>query len=209
MRIAVFGATGGTGRQVVSQALEKQHTVTAFARAPHKAGPTREGLTVIQGDALEFEAVARAVDGQDAVICAIGATATKAGRVRSESTRHMLAAMEKAGIRRFVAQSTIGMGETRPMLGPKYRWLLIPLLLRPTFADTARQEAVIQESDVDWTIVRCGALTDGERTGRYEHATGTATSKVKGKISRADAAEFLLKQLEDDTYVRKAPYLTY
>ncbi|WP_419992440.1 NAD(P)-dependent oxidoreductase [Streptomyces boninensis] len=209
MKIAVFGATGGTGRQVVRQALQKQHTVTAFARSPEKAGPAREGLTVIKGDVLEPDAVARAVDGQDAVICVLGATAGKAGRVRSEGTRHILAAMEKAGVRRFLAQSTIGMGETAPMLGFKYRRLLVPLLLRATFEDTARQEALILESDLDWTIVRCGALNNGERTGNYAHGDDPPESKIKGKISRGDAADFLLAQLTDDKFVRHAVWLSY
>lgn len=208
MKIVVFGATGGTGRHVVRQALERGHAVTAFARDPGKLEVEHEGLGVAQGDVLDYEAVERAVQGQEAVICVLGAPATKTGTVRSEGTQNIIRAMDKAGVRRLIVQSTIGMGDSRAMLPFHYKYVLVPLLLRSAFADTERQEEYVRQSGLDWTLVRPGALKKGERTGAYKHGTGETTI-IKAKISRADAAHFLLKQLTDDSYVRQAPYVSY
>jgi len=164
--VLIFGATGGTGRELVRQALERGHSVTAFARDPSALGE-RDGLRRLAGDVLDVAAVERAVAGHDVVLCAMGAPATKPGNVRSQGTRNIVTAMEETGPRRLICQSTIGIGETRPLLPPRYRYLIAPLLLRRTFAEHARQEAVVRSSDLEWTIVRAGALTDGDATGSY------------------------------------------
>ncbi|MFI0451089.1 NAD(P)-dependent oxidoreductase [Actinomadura sp. 6N118] len=208
MKILVFGATGGTGRRVVEQALDRGHEVTAFVRDPAKLGVEHEQLRVAQGDVMDYEAIERAVQGQDAVVCVLGAPARKTGTVRSEGTQNIIRAMEKAGVRRLVVQSTIGMADSAEMLPFQYKYVLVPLILRSAFADTARQEEYVRQSGLDWTLVRPGALTKGERTGAYKHGTGVTTI-IKSKLSRADAADFLLKQLQDDAYVREAPYVSY
>jgi putative NADH-flavin reductase len=208
MKILVFGATGGTGRHVVEQGLGRGHEVTAFVRDPDKLRVEHERLRVAQGDALDYETVERAVHGQDAVVCVLGTPARKAGTVRSEGTQNIIRAMEKAGVRRLVVQSTIGMGDSVEMLPFQYKYVLVPLLLRSVFADHERQEEYVRQSPLDWTLVRPGAFTKGERTGAYKHGTGVTTI-IKGKLSRADAADFLLKQLQGDAYVREAPYVSY
>ncbi|MEU5880393.1 SDR family oxidoreductase [Spirillospora sp. NPDC047279] len=205
MKVLVVGATGGTGRHVVEQGVARGHEVTAFARDPRKVP---DGVNAARGDALDYETVERAVAGQEAVICALGAPLTRTGTVRSEGTLNLVRAMEKAGARRLVVMSTIGMGESREMLTFRYKYVLVPLLLRGVFADTERQEEHVRQSDLDWTLVRAGALGRGERTGAYKHGVGVTTI-LRGKISRADAADFLLKQLQDDAYVRQAPYVSY
>ena len=204
MQLLIFGATGGTGRELVREALDRGHSVTAFARDPSTLGE-REGLTLRAGDVLDATAVERAVAGHDAVLCAVGRPATKPGKVRSQGTRNIVQAMQRAGVRRLVCHSTLGTGDTRATLPPLYRYALVPLLLRPTFTEHERQEAVVRASRLDWTIVRAGALTDGERTGTYRHGRPGA----EFKISRADVADFALGLVADGTYLRESPGLSY
>lgn len=208
MRLLIFGATGGTGRELVRQALERGHSVTAFARDP-AALDKRDGLRVLAGDVFDAAAVERAVAGHEAVLCVLGKPATSPGTVRSQGTRNIVRAMESAGPRRLICQSTIGIGDTRPLLPPLYRYLLVPLLLRRTFAEHERQEADVRSSRLDWTIVRAGALTDGERTGRYRHGFPPTDRSLEFEISRADVAAFTLGLLADGTYLRESPSLSY
>jgi putative NADH-flavin reductase len=208
MRLLIFGATGGTGRELVRQALDQGHSVTAFARDP-AALDGRDGVQALAGDVLDAAAVERAVIGHDAVVCALGKPATRPGRVRSEGTRNIVRAMERSGPARLICQSTIGIGDTRPLLPPLYRYLLVPLLLRPTFAEHERQEALVRSSNLDWTIVRAGALTDGERTGRYRHGFPPSDRSLGFEVSRADVADFTLGLVTDTGSVRQTPSLSY
>src|SRR5918996_71678 len=205
MKVLIFGATGGTGRELIRQALDRGHSVTAFARDP-SALDEHDGLKTLAGDVLDATAVERAVAGHEAVLCALGRPATSPGTVRSQGTRNIVRAMESAGPRRLICQSTIGIGDSRPLLPPLYRYLLVPLLLRRTFAEHARQEATVRSSQLDWTIVRAGALTDGERTGSYRHGFPPT---VEFEISRADVAAFTLGLLADGTYVHESPCVSY
>jgi putative NADH-flavin reductase len=208
MQLLIFGATGGTGRELVRQALEQGHSVTAFARDPSTLG-ARDGMTTVAGDVRDASAVERAVAGHDAVLCAVGRPAMKAGNVRSKGTRTIVQAMEQAGVRRLVCLSTLGTGETRSTLPPLYRYALVPLLLRTTFTEHERQEAVVRASRLDWTIVRAGALTDDERTGTYRHGRASTLGPIKFKISRADVAGFALRLAADGAYRRESPGLSY
>lgn len=204
MKVIVFGATGGTGRELVGQALERGHAVTAFTRDPTALGE-KNGVRVVAGDALDAAAVEQALTGHDAVLCALGRPATYPGRLRSEATANIVGAMRRTGASRLICLSTIGIGETRPLLPPLYKYLLVPTLLRRTFAEHARQEVVVRSSGLDWTIVRSGVLTDGERTGRVRHGFAPTDRTVAVEISRRDLADFMLGQLTDDEYLRAAP----
>ena len=208
MRLLIFGATGGTGRELVRQALERGHSVTAFARDP-AALDTGDGFRGIAGDVLDAAAVDRAVAGHEAVLCALGKPATSPGTVRSQGTRNIVRAMERVGPRRLICQSTIGIGDSRPLLPPRYRYLLVPVLLRRTFAEHERQEAAVRSSQLDWTIVRAGALTDGERTEGYRHGLPPTERPIEFEISRADVADFTLRLLADGTYMNQSPCVSY
>jgi putative NADH-flavin reductase len=208
MKLVIFGATGGTGRELVSQALERGHAVTAFARDPEPLG-SRDGLTTVAGDVLDQAAVERAVAGQDAVLSVIGKPATSPGRLRSEGTANIVRAMRRLGPRRLLSMSTMGIAETRPLLPRLYRYALIPTLLRRTFAEHARQEAVVRSSELDWTIVRAGVLTDDPATGRFRHGFPPSDRSVKAEISRGDVADFILGQIGESTYMRAVPSVSY
>ena len=206
MKLVIFGSTGSIGQPLVVQALEQGHTVTAFARNPAKLEIEHANLTVVQGDVLDSAAVEKAVDGQEAVVCAIGAGK---GTIRSEGTRNIVQAMEKAGVSRFICLSTLGVGNSRANLNFFWKHIMFGLLLRRAYADHVSQEDYVKESRLDWTIVRPGAFTDGNRTGVYRHGFPSTDKTIKGKISRADVADFMLKQLTDRTYLHETPGLSY
>lgn len=209
MNLLVFGATGGTGRQLVEQALTQGHTVTAFARTPAKLALRHPRLRVVAGDVLDAAAVQAAVAGHDAVLSALGAPAGNKAPIRSEGTRNILQAMQQAGVHRFVCLTTLGMGDSRPALPFAYKYLIVPLFLRSAFADSELQEACIRQSAVDWTIARPATLTNGPRTGEYRHGFPPNETGLKIKISRADVADFMLRQLREPTYLRQAASLSY
>lgn len=212
MKLLIFGASGGTGRHLVEQALARGHQVTAFVREITKVGIKHMNLTIVQGDALDQAAVERAVPGHDAVLSTLGAPALKTGTIRSEGTRNIVRAMERAGIRRLISQASLGYGDSRKVLDrtPFYfKYLIVPFILRQGFADHQRQEEEIKRSHLDWTIVRPGNLTDGDHTGVYRHGFAATDNAITVAISRADVADFMLRQLTDDTYLRQTPGLSY
>jgi putative NADH-flavin reductase len=209
MKLLIFGATRGTGYELIEQALGRGHQVTAFARDPGKIEIRHENLEVIQGDVLDPGSVERAVKGMEVVLSAIGAPPSSKDPVRSEGTRNIVRAMERFGVRRFISLSTHGVGDTRGTLPPLYKYILVPIFLRRVFADHEVQENYIRESHLDWTIVRPTALTDGRRTGSYRHGFSAAERNLKNKISRADVADFMLAQLSGNAYLRKTPALSY
>ncbi|MDC0834226.1 SDR family oxidoreductase [Geitlerinema sp. CS-897] len=209
MKVLIFGSTGGTGRQVVEQALERGHTVTAFARDPAKLDLEHANLEVVRGDVTDAASVEQAVRGQDAVVCVLGSGQKLTGTIRSEGTRQIIDAMEKAGVRRFICQSTLGAGDSWGNLNFFWKYVMFGFLLRAVFTDHEQQEAYVRQSRLDWTIVRPGAFVEGSRTGRYRHGFPSSDKTLKLEISRADVADFILKQLTDDVYLGQTPALSY
>ena len=207
MKLLIFGSTGSIGRQLVRQALEHGHTVTAFARDPSKLDIKHDNLRVVQGDVMDLPSVEKALQGQDAVLCSLGAG--RKGTVRSAGTRNIVRAMEKTGVRRFICQSTLGVGDSWDNLSFLWKYIMFRGLLRRAYADHVGQEDCVKKSHLDWTIVRPGAFADGGRTGEYRHGFPGTDKTTKLKISRADVADFMLKQLTDDTYLHKTPGLSY
>lgn len=206
MHIAVFGATGSVGRPTVEQALAAGHRVTAFTRDRTRIGLDHERLTVVEADAFDVDRTAPALAGVDAVVVAIGAGAK--GAVRGPGTGAIIEAMRRAGVRRLICQSTLGAGDSRPHLNFWWRFVMFGLLLRRAYADHEDQEARVEASDLDWTLVRPAAFTDGPRTGVYQYGFGD-DARITLKISRADVADFLISQLTDDRYLRRAVSLSY
>ena len=209
MKLIIFGAAGSTGRQVVEQALKQGHDITAFVRNPEKFDPKNEKLKIVKGDVLDYGTVERAIQGQDAVLCTLGRPPFDKSNLRSNGTRNIIRAMEKTGVKRFICQSTDGAGDSRKTLPFLYKYFIVPFLLRRVFKDHEIQEGYIKESRLDWTIVRPTALTNGERKRSYFHGFISKGKPVLFKISRADTADFMLKQLTDTHYLHKTPSLSY
>jgi hypothetical protein len=127
----------------------------------------------------------------------------------SDGTRNIVRAMEKLGVKRFVCESSLGIGDSKGQLGALYNYLIIPVLLRNIFADKEVQEKLIKESLLDWVIVRPAHLTNGPHTGKYRSGFTAGDKSIQAKISRADAADFMLQQLGSDDYLRKTPGASY
>ena len=207
MKVLIFGATGSIGRQLMEQALVLGHTVTAFTRNPAKVDRQHANLRVVEGDVMDASAVERAVQGQDAVLCSLGAG--RQGVIRTEGTRHIVEAMEKAAVQRLICQSTLGVGDSRDNLDFFWKYVMFGLLLRPAYADHVSQEATVKQSHLNWTIVRPAAFTDEGKTGTYKHGFTGDERGLTLKISRADVANFMLQQLTDLTYLHQTPGLSY
>ncbi|ESA36409.1 nadh-flavin reductase [Leptolyngbya sp. Heron Island J] len=209
MKLVVFGATGGTGRYVVEQALEQGHRVTAFTRTPVKLDMQHPNLKVVQGDVMDLPVVEQAVQGQEAVVCILGSGQQLKSNIRSEGTQQIIRAMEHAGVQRFICQSTMGVGDSWGSLNFFWKYIMFGFILRHVFADHKLQESYIQQSNLAWTIVRPGAFVDGDRTGQYRHGFPGADKTSQLKITRADVADFILQQLSTDAYLHQAPSLSY
>jgi len=208
MKLALFGATGGTGRHLTDQALTAGHTVTALVRDPGRIQP-RNRLNVLAGDGRDGAAVERAVAGQDAVVCALGGRPwRRRERVCSTAMPHIVAAMQRQSVRRIVALSTFGAGDTRPQVGLLTRLMVFGLILRSEVADKEAMEAQLAESDSLWTIVRVGVLSEEPGRGVYR-ARDDGTIQGMGTISRADVAHFILSELQASLWVRRRPVLVY
>src|SRR5262249_55301599 len=209
-RVLIVGATGGTGRQLVAQALERGHEVTAPVRNPSALGVEHPRLRVMRGDVLDYASVEAVMQGQQAVISALGHTRFfQPTRILSEGTRNLLRAVETEGVRRFVCETSLGIGDSAGRMGLYYTFFVIPIILPFYFWDKARQERLIAESTVRWVIVRPGVLTNGPRRGRYRHGLRVGGFVRTVRISRADVADFMLNQLTDNTDLRAAPGLCW
>ena len=209
-RILVIGATGGTGRQLLEQALERGYTVTALVRDPSKLGAEHPQLKIIRGDVLDYETVAAAVANQDAVLSALGHKRFfYPNQILSDGTRNVIQAMETHGVRRFVCETALGIGDTAGRLGLLYTFIVIPFVLPFYFFDKTRQERLIARSNAEWVIVRPGVLTNSRRRGSYRHGRRVGNFITGGRISRADVADFMLDQLESDAYLGTAPGLIW
>jgi len=209
MKVTIFGATGTIGRFLVDQALAQGHSVTAFTRSPDKFKQSARNLHVVNGDVRDPVAVAGAVQDQDAVICALGMPLLNKEGLRADGTRNIVAAMEAAGVKRFVCLSGLGAGDSWSMLPWHYKYLIVPLLMRRLFADHNAQEAHIRKSPLDWIIVRPSNFAKGESSHPYEHGFSKLGPSFKLKMAPPDIADFMLRQLNNDAYLHQAPGLSY
>jgi putative NADH-flavin reductase len=209
MKLLIIGASRGIGLQLVEQALQAGHAVTAFARHPQNIPRKHEGLRLVAGDILNGPQVQQAVAGQEAVCLTIGAGVTwKPVTVFSQGTEHVLAAMAEHGVKRLVCVTGIGAGDSKGHGGLLYDRIFNPLLLKTIYADKNRQEDLIRASETEWTIVRPGFLTNGPLTRTYRVITDLK-GVTAGKISRADVAHYMLNELVENRYLRQAILLTY
>jgi putative NADH-flavin reductase len=205
-RVLIIGATGGTGRQLVTQALERGYLVTALVRNPSKLQMNHPQLSVVPGDVLDYASVEVAVRGQEAVLSALGHKRFYfPTRILSEGTRNLLQAMKVHGVPRFVGETSLGIGDSARRMGLAYTFFTVPVILPFYFTDKTRQERIIATSEAEWVIVRPGSLTDGEKRGSYRHGFGVGSFLRTVRVSRADVADFMLNQLTSDTYLRTAP----
>jgi putative NADH-flavin reductase len=212
MKIIVFGATGKTGRELVRQALEAGHQVTAFVRDPAHLEVHHPRLEVAVGQVTSDQAaVTSAVKGHDAVITALGTEQTVSGMrspgLMSQAMPTIIRAMTDTGVDRLVSLSAFGVGDSRRE-APLFLRIMYGLFLGRVFADKAVGEQLLRDSELDWTLVYPVLLTDGPQTGGYRSDAHLQPGR-RWRISRANVADFMLSQLRDPSYSRKVAVLTF
>jgi len=207
--ILVLGATGGTGRLIVNQAVARGYEVTALVRSAEKAGDLN-GANLIVGDARDQAALRKALKGQDAVISALGTPASPFREVTllSTATRSLVSAMQAEQVSRLVAITGMGAGDSAGHGGVVFDRLIFPLLLRKVYADKNRQEAIIRDSGLDWVLVRPSVLND-KPGGHTLRALTDLSGFHGGTIARADVARFVLDQVSENTWVHRSPLITW
>jgi putative NADH-flavin reductase len=209
MKILIFGASGKTGQELVKQALEQGHQVTAFVRTPSKLIISNDNLRVFQGDVTNYALVEKAVQGHDAVYSTLGAASPfKFDQSVVDGLGHIVRAMEQQKVNRLIYMSAINVKESR-----KHAGLLVKIfattLLRTETAGHEEREKIIRQSQLEWTMVRPATLNNGAHKAVYRSGEMVKAKGIAVGISRADAADFLLRQLTDNTFLKKAPMVMY
>jgi len=204
MKITVFGATGKTGLAIVDQALSRGHCVTSYARSNDSLGPFEGRIETVVGTLEGFGSISNAVSDSDCVICALGTIDRKPNTVLSDGTKTIIDAMHSQSVRRFVAITSFGCRESVDLV-PSFifRELIVKRMAKNIWADKNRQEEIIEQSGLDYTIARPGGLTDKPGTGSYQALPQHQKPPKKIMVSRADVAKFLLDAMVDDQTIRK------
>jgi putative NADH-flavin reductase len=202
MKLLVLGASGGTGRELVRQALELGHEVTAFVRNPQKLPITHARLRLAIGDVLTHPtAVDEAVRGQEVVVSSLGVRRPLPGGLFSRSMPTIVSAMQRHAVKRLIVVSSFGVGETARGASLLQRFMY-RVLLGEIYADKLASEDFLIRSDLDWTIVYPVLLTNGPRTGRYRTGERLPMRGV-AKIARADVAHLIVTQLVQGAFIRQ------
>jgi putative NADH-flavin reductase len=209
--VLVIGASAGIGLETVKRALAEGHRVRALARRAGSIAVDHPSLERIAGEALDRAAVSAAVQGADAVIETLGApknlaTTLWGTRLFSDATRILIDAMRAQGVRRLIAVTGLGAGDSRGRLGLLFDGLMFPLVLKRVYDDMDVQEQMIRASSLDWTIVRPGLLRNGAATGRARALTDPK-EWVTGSVTRADVAAFLVREAFERRFVGQMPLL--
>lgn len=203
MKVIVFGATGKTGQHVLRAALAAGHGVTAFGRSVDRIDIDDPALETHKGDVFDTDSVTGAVAGHDAVIVCLGSTGLRDKTTLATGTAAVVDAMAAHDVQRLVVMSAAAVGDSWHQI-PRSSRLLFRTMLRNVFADHQAQEAIVEQSPLDWTIVRAAVLKDDPATGHYT----TTNTGPNTRINRADAAAALVDQLHDTTYRRTAISVT-
>lgn len=206
MKVAIFGANGKTGREIVKRALDKGHTVTVFVRDAAQIQEKEGVLKVVSGDVHDYASVELCVKGQDAVICALGSKDLfRNSKIRTNGTINIIKAMKTCGVQRLVIMSAMGVGESWRALSLVNK-LFFALLMPAAREDHEAQEAAVKGSGLAWTIIRPSGLKNTPHTGVY--LVGENIQSKTSQISRADVADLMLLVLENKTHTHMAVTIT-
>lgn len=210
MNLLIIGGTGKTGRELIKQGLDQGHFITAMVRNPAKLRNDNPKLSVIKGNVLIPENLEIAVQGQDAVLSALGHKRffIKTS-ILSKGTKNIISAMDKVNVKRFICITSLGIQDSKFRLGLYYTLFVIPVILFFYFRDKAKQERLIMKSKLDWTIVRPGQLTNGKKRTTYSHGPKVGSYILTNMISRKNVAHFMLNQVNEKNYLHKTPGIIY
>jgi putative NADH-flavin reductase len=210
-KLLIIGASRGIGLETVKAALRDGYRVRAVARSAASIPIENPDLEKLSGNALDSDTIRNALEGVDVVIQTLGVDISLRSIVEpttlfSKSTRILVDAMKAAGVNRLIAVTGLGAGDSRGHGGILYDAVVFPLLLKRVYDDKDVQEWIIRSSGLDWTIVRPGLLTSGPASGRYRILNVPQEWRF-GVVSRADVADFLIRQVDDRTLIGATPLL--
>jgi len=207
MKLYILGGTGPTGQHLISQALEKGHEITALVRNPSKIAFKSPKLTLVTPDLFDAGAVAATMKGHQVVLSALGVGMTlRPHDLMNRAMASIIQAMQDAGLKRIVMLSAFGLGESYHQANGLQK-VFYKLLLNKIYEDKLRAEVQLRKSNLDWTLVYAVALSNGKRTSAYRVGE-RLPMKGMPKISRADVAEFMLRQIDNNEWVRKIPIVS-
>ncbi|MHA4811207.1 NAD(P)-dependent oxidoreductase [Flavitalea flava] len=209
-KIIVFGATGGTGKLVVEQALQAGHQVTVVVRDPDKLAIRHQQLKIIKGDVFQQNSFGDAIKGQDAVVSCLGVRKIGPTTVYSEGIRNIMEAMQEANIKRLICLSAGAV-----IVPPKSSLLIkfvtkniLQKIFRSPYADMLIMEKILLESNLSWTVIRAPWLRDTKHTGKYRTAINEHLRNLS-KISRADLADYIVNHLTDEKTFKAKLEISY
>ena len=209
--VLIIGASRGIGLETVRAALRAGHSVRALARSAAGISIEDANLDKVVGNALDPDTIRSALQDIGVVIQTLGVDFSprlifEGTRLFSESTRILVDVMKAAGVKRLITVTGLGAGDSRGHGGVLYDAVVFPLLLKRVYDDKDVQEWIVKSSGLDWTIVRPGLLKNSPATGRYRVLTASKDWQF-GPISRADVADFLVRQVDDRTLIGTTPLL--
>ncbi|NBB76901.1 MAG: NAD(P)H-binding protein [Bacteroidetes bacterium] len=210
MEIALFGATGQTGKEFLEIALAEGHTIRALVRTPSKLTERPDNLTVIEGDVLQAEDVDETVRGADIVVSLFGHVEGSPERLQTRGTIHIINAMKKHDVQRIISLSGGGLPypeKDQPKLADKLIRFVMKVFVPKILNDAIEHAGVLKQSGLDWTIVRAPRLTDEERRGSCRE--GWVGVNASTKIGRKDLADFILKEVREHNYSGQMPFVSY
>lgn len=209
MKITVFGASGKTGKFVVEEALALGHEVIAYVRNKESITLVHPKLQVVQGQLNQTDKLRSVITGSDACISTLGgASLTKHSQAIMDGIDTIVRIMEEVNVKRFIYLSSYGAGDSRKAMPQPLRFLIADVMLRIPLADHTANENRITKSQLEWTLIRPGGLTDGPKTAQLKH--GGENTKLNGNpsISRSNVAAFMVQQLADRNYLNQSVWLS-
>jgi uncharacterized protein YbjT (DUF2867 family) len=209
VKLAIFGGTGITGKLLVEQALDAGNEVVAYVRDPTKLDTKSDRYTIMQGELVDEEKIASALKGAGAVLSALGPKRGSKGKPLTRGMRVIIAAMKRQGVRRLVVTSNLSAKDPHDLPEFRARVLvaLVRLAMRGAYEEVHGVAGTVRESDLDWTIVRLTTLNNNPKSVKVR-AGYMGKGEVGTWISRADAADFMLQQVQDAKYLRQAPAIS-
>ncbi|MFN2197190.1 MAG: NAD(P)-dependent oxidoreductase, partial [Anaerolineales bacterium] len=185
--------------------LEVGHQVSALVRDPNRLSEATKRADMIVGDVLNPQQVAATISGTDAVVVSLGSRSNSPENTVSQGTKNIITCMQQTGVKRLVVVTSLGVGDSKDQVPMAFK-LVMKTVMRKIMADKELQEQYVQESGLDWVIVRPGGLSDDPASGAY--LFGTDPSVMAGRVSRADVAAFVLQNLSDDQFLGQAVAIT-
>jgi putative NADH-flavin reductase len=209
-KVIVFGATGGTGKCVVEQALQAGHQVTVVVRNPEAFDIQHQNLSIVKGDVFQPSTFEQAIVGKDVVVSCLGTQKREPTTVYSDGVRNMSKAMEKAGVKRLICLSA-GAVIVPPESNLVMKFVIKNILqkvFKHLYSDMLVMESMLKTSPLNWTVIRAPRLKNGKHTGRYRVAINEHLNSPSS-INRADLADYIVKHLMDEKAFKALVEVSY